>query len=67
MKPLPQPLARVAAQPASGLPASMMLVRVFPDGIEVNEQYGDSRTEDLLRELRRLGVVGEVVFRTPCG
>jgi len=44
-----------------------MLVRVFSDGIEINEQYGESRTADLIRELRRLGVLGEVDFRTPCG
>jgi hypothetical protein len=44
-----------------------MLVRVFADRIEVNEQYGDERTLDLVRALRQLGVVGEVIFRTPCG
>ena len=68
MKPQIQPAsatARRGSQPEH--PASLMLVRVFADRIEVNEQYGDERTLDLVRALRRLGVVSEVVFRTPCG
>jgi hypothetical protein len=68
MKPqlqLPPAMAGQGAPP--GHPASLMLVRVFADRIEVNEQYGDERTLDLVRALRQLGVVGEVIFRTPCG
>lgn len=68
MKPHHQSAAQAAGEDGhAGLPASLMLVRVFPDGIEINEQYGESRTADLIRELRRLGVLGEVDFRTPCG
>ncbi len=46
---------------------SLMLVRVFADRIEVAEQLSDDRTEQLLAELRRLGVQGKVIFHTPCG
>lgn len=53
--------------PATGLPRSLLLVRVFPDRVEVCEQITSDRTEALLRAIRRLGVAGEVVFRTPCG
>jgi hypothetical protein len=68
MKPHHQPLTHAAGEDRPvGHPASLMLVRVFSDGIEINEQYGESRTADLIRELRRLGVLGEVDFRTPCG
>lgn len=68
MKPHHQPVAQAVGEDGhAGHPASLMLVRVFSDGIEINEQYGESRTADLIRELRRLGVLGEVDFRTPCG
>ena len=70
MKPQLQPRPAVVGPGATPEhPASLMLVRVFADRIEVNEQYGhgDERTLDLVRALRQLGVVSEVVFRTPCG
>ncbi len=53
--------------PAGGLPDSMLLVRVFGDGIEVDEHYSQDQTAALVKQLRGLGVMGRIVFRTPCG
>jgi hypothetical protein len=50
-----------------GLPRSVLLVRVLPDRLEINEQFSSDRTVALVDRLRELGVTGEVVFRTPCG
>lgn len=50
-----------------GDPRSMLLVRVFADRLEVNEHLTQDRTLALFRTLRRLGVEGEIIFRTPCG
>lgn len=55
------------AEPAEGLPGSMLLVRVFGDGIEVDEHYSQDKTAALVKHLRGLGVQGRIVFRTPCG
>lgn len=46
---------------------SMLLVRVHADRIEVNEHFTQDRTLALFRALQRLGVSGEIIFRTPCG
>jgi hypothetical protein len=45
----------------------MLLVRVFGDGIEVDEHYSQDQTAALVKQLRGLGVMGRIVFRTPCG
>jgi hypothetical protein len=45
----------------------MLLVRVYGDRVEVNEHFTHDRTLALFRALQRLGVTGEIIFRTPCG
>jgi hypothetical protein len=51
----------------AALPASLMLVRVFSDRIEVSEQLSRNHTSELIAQLRRLGVHGKITFNTPCG
>lgn len=53
--------------PSTGPPGSIVQVRVWGDRIEVLEQLTEHRTRELIAELRRLGLHGEVGFRTPCG
>jgi hypothetical protein len=53
---------RVAARPAR-----LLEVAVFPGRLELVEHYGEGGAEQLMAELRRLGVRAEAEFRSPCG
>jgi hypothetical protein len=61
------PASGDAAAPTSGLPRSIVQVRVWSDRIEVLEQLTEDRTRAIIDELRRLGVRGRITFNTPCG
>lgn len=67
MRDLPPPGRAAAKTPPHPDTASMLLVRVYGDRIEVNEHFTHDRTLALFRALQRLGVTGEIIFRTPCG
>lgn len=63
----PRLAAEARGGQTDGFPQSVLLVQVFGDRIEVNEQFSHQGTEALIEAMRRFGVGGRVSFRTPCG
>jgi hypothetical protein len=46
---------------------SELEIAVFPGRIEITERPDDLKAEQLIAELRELGVDCKLVFKAPCG